>query len=164
MHFAPRHVLVPVALDEGAAIDFGRETLEAACELAQRYGAKLTLLYVAPQALPLNETPHDFTGQTYQAMVSLLNARVLHARRALDELAAAARDRGCEAESLVVTDATPVAEAICETAARIGADLIALATHGRRGVRHFVLGSVAERVAQRANMPVLVLHPEPRAA
>jgi nucleotide-binding universal stress UspA family protein len=40
------------------------------------------------------------------------------------------------------------------------ADLIVLATHGRRGVSHFLIGSVAERVIRRATRPVLVVRPK----
>jgi nucleotide-binding universal stress UspA family protein len=159
MHFAPRHVLVPVALEEGSEPVFAHETIEAACDLARNYKAKVSLLYVAPSAIPLPETPHDFTGQTYQAMVSLLSARVTQARRALDELAHAAQSVGVDAEGVVVTDAVPIAEAICQAAVRMQADLIAISTHGRRGLRHLVLGSVAEKIAQLSTVPVLVLHP-----
>jgi nucleotide-binding universal stress UspA family protein len=43
-------------------------------------------------------------------------------------------------------------------AGRFGADLIVMGTHGRRGVKHFLLGSVAEVVLREAKMPVLVVH------
>ena len=164
MHFSPHHVLVPVALEDDTEPVFAKETIEAACDLSLQYQAKLTLLYVAPGAAPLAEAPDDFTGQTYQAMVSLLTARVEQARVSLETLVDGARALGIDAHSVVVTDAVPVAEAICEGAARLGADLIALSTHGRRGIRHLVLGSVAEKVAQLATMPVLVLHPQPPTA
>jgi nucleotide-binding universal stress UspA family protein len=48
------------------------------------------------------------------------------------------------------------AEAILETAANVGASLIALTTHGRTGAARWVLGSVAERVLQASRLPVLV--------
>jgi nucleotide-binding universal stress UspA family protein len=40
------------------------------------------------------------------------------------------------------------------------ADLIVLATHGRTGVLHTVLGSIAEKVIRYTKRPVLVIHPE----
>jgi universal stress protein A len=48
-------------------------------------------------------------------------------------------------------------------AKKTGADLIIVGTHGRTGIAHAVLGSVAERVVQRASCPVLVI-PEHRSA
>jgi len=44
-----------------------------------------------------------------------------------------------------------------ETAAEIGADLIVMGTHGRRGVSRLLLGSVAESVARTAPCPVLLV-------
>lgn len=46
---------------------------------------------------------------------------------------------------------------ICEVASEIGADLIAIATHGRTGLRRLMLGSTAERVVRHALCPVLVV-------
>jgi nucleotide-binding universal stress UspA family protein len=48
-------------------------------------------------------------------------------------------------------------------AKKTSADLIVVGTHGRTGITHAILGSVAERVVQRAACPVLVV-PQPRAA
>jgi nucleotide-binding universal stress UspA family protein len=46
---------------------------------------------------------------------------------------------------------------IVEEAKRWGADLIVVGTHGRRGIQHLVLGSVAERVARAATRPLLLV-------
>ena len=51
---------------------------------------------------------------------------------------------------------------ITELAAKNGHDLIALGTHGYRGVRRFLLGSVAEAVVRHAHCSVLVTHPDKR--
>lgn len=40
---------------------------------------------------------------------------------------------------------------------RLGADLVVMATHGRRGLKHLVLGSVAERVVRESTVPVLTV-------
>ena len=39
-------------------------------------------------------------------------------------------------------------------------DLIVMGTHGRTGVKHFLLGSVAERVVRESPIPVLTIHPK----
>jgi nucleotide-binding universal stress UspA family protein len=56
---------------------------------------------------------------------------------------------------LVAVAGGDVPEAIAEHAARSGADLIALSTHGRAGFRRLILGSVAEAVLHHAHVPVL---------
>jgi nucleotide-binding universal stress UspA family protein len=56
------------------------------------------------------------------------------------------------------------APCIAEEAATTGSDLIVMGTHGRGGVAHFVLGSVAERVLRTAPCPVLTVRESSRAA
>jgi nucleotide-binding universal stress UspA family protein len=63
-------------------------------------------------------------------------------------------------QSLVITSDAP-AVAIVDYAARGKIDLIVTGTHGRGGVAHMVMGSVAERIVRTAPCPVLtVRHPE----
>ena len=66
----------------------------------------------------------------------------------------------CHAEAIVVTSqvcAGQPAAAIVEAAANRAVDLIVLGTHGRHGVAHLILGSVAERVVRTAPCPVLTV-------
>ena len=56
---------------------------------------------------------------------------------------------------VVVTAGRP-ADEICAAATRLGADMIVIATHGRTGLKHYLLGSVAENVVRQATCPVLV--------
>ena len=49
----------------------------------------------------------------------------------------------------------PIAGTIVERAAAVGADMIVMGTHGRGGVAHLLMGSVAERVVRTARCPVL---------
>jgi len=51
------------------------------------------------------------------------------------------------------------AEAIVETATDEGIDLIVMGTHGRRGIKHMLLGSVAENVIRSVRIPVLTVRP-----
>ena len=61
--------------------------------------------------------------------------------------------------SLVTTEIRggPASDGITNAAAAAGADLIVMSTHGRSGLPHLLLGSVAERVVRSANCPVLVV-------
>ena len=51
------------------------------------------------------------------------------------------------------------AEAIVAEARRLGADVIAMGTHGRTGLRHALMGSVAEAVVRNSPIPVLIVGP-----
>lgn len=51
----------------------------------------------------------------------------------------------------------PAAEAIIRAAATVKADLIVMSTHGRSGLAHILIGSVAEKVVRRARCPILLL-------
>ena len=55
----------------------------------------------------------------------------------------------------------PAAE-ILEVARARGADLIVMGTHGRTGLEHALMGSIAERVVRRAHCPVLTVRPAGR--
>ncbi|HVZ72904.1 MAG TPA: universal stress protein [Polyangia bacterium] len=66
---------------------------------------------------------------------------------------AAAAGVVCQTNSL---DGFPAKELV-RHAAKTGADLIVVGTHGRTGLEHVLLGSVAERVVQRSACPVLVV-------
>ena len=68
-----------------------------------------------------------------------------------------------QADKLGFKDATVAvrvgspAEEICTHAKEIGAEIIVLPSHGRTGLAHLLIGSVAERVARYATCPVLIL-------
>ncbi len=72
-----------------------------------------------------------------------------------------ARDRDELCVKTIVTSNAPPAAAIVDYAAHEEIDLIVVGTHGRRGLSHLLLGSVAERVVRDAPCPVLtVRHPQ----
>jgi nucleotide-binding universal stress UspA family protein len=60
----------------------------------------------------------------------------------------------------VVKTGNPVVE-IMRFAEQEGADIIVMATHGRAGLRHMMMGSVAERVVRLSSIPVLTVKPKP---
>jgi len=91
----------------------------------------------------------------------LLNLMGNDARLLLDAWVNKAQAPGQEVSSAVLetSQAVPrVADAILSEARRWGADLIVIGSHGRSGVRRMILGSVAEGVAQRSTVPVLIVH------
>jgi nucleotide-binding universal stress UspA family protein len=65
-------------------------------------------------------------------------------------------------KTAVVLEAADVPRAICDYAHRERASFLAMATHGRSGLRRLLLGSIAEQVARHAHVPIL-LYPPPAA-
>jgi nucleotide-binding universal stress UspA family protein len=133
-----RHILAPT--------DFSDPSLQAityAFELAQAFGAKLSLLHVIE--LPV------YPMEVYP----LLEELEQDARTALARLLPEAEDAHVDVSHLVEIG-LPY-QKILQTAAAEKADLIVIATHGRTGLSHLVLGSVAERVVRLAPCPVLTV-------
>ncbi|MDH3286890.1 MAG: universal stress protein [Betaproteobacteria bacterium] len=125
-----------------------RSALDDALKLAREQGAKVLLLYVY----------EPIVSSSTHGLVDLTQA----IRDEGDQIVAGAleeaRKAGVEARSRVLDAAgRRVASAIVEEANTAGVDLIVLGTHGRRGLEHLVLGSVAEGVARRAAVPVLLI-------
>jgi nucleotide-binding universal stress UspA family protein len=83
------------------------------------------------------------------------SAATAHATRILDAAIAAAKTAGVACDAAHVKDQYP-AQGILETATAKGADLIVMASHGRRGISKFLLGSQANEVVSRSSVPVLV--------
>jgi nucleotide-binding universal stress UspA family protein len=76
------------------------------------------------------------------------------AQRGMETYQKRVADAGVQVETLVLVG-VPFRQ-IIETAADADVDLIVMGTHGRTGVQHWMLGSVAERVVRMAPCPVLV--------
>jgi nucleotide-binding universal stress UspA family protein len=129
--------------------------LDAAALLAKQFGAQIHLLYVYDPALlsPLYVVP----GAPSLAAPAQ-EPRELE-DRALRELARLRQERlaGVDEVELVVKQHTNAAEGIVAYAGEAGADLIVLSTHGRTGLAHLLIGSVAERVVRHAPCPVLTM-------
>lgn len=92
---------------------------------------------------------------TYDTMEAALRES---GTRILDAAVAEARPADIEAESVMLeTDVDDPAGEIVAQAERWGADLIVMGTHGRHGLAHLILGSVAEGVVRGASVPVLLV-------
>jgi nucleotide-binding universal stress UspA family protein len=116
--------------------------LKTACELARRFGAQIELLNVI-EPMPTSEL---LVAQAYDYPIERI-------RNDLSKLPPASM--GPQPVRRAVKIGYP-ADVIISYAREIDADLIVLGTHGRTGLTHLLLGSVAERVVQRAHCAVLV--------
>jgi nucleotide-binding universal stress UspA family protein len=107
----------------------------------------------------VDKTPlFNYAG--YYDPIALVDALRKDGRAALQSAESACEQAGvaCDAE-LVETERLneDVASTLQHCAERTGAELVVLGTHGRRGVRRIVLGSVAERFVRFAQCPVLLV-------
>ena len=133
--------------------DASRAAMEVAADLARRFGAELVLLHAYP--IP----GYTFPDGSVVASPRMMQELADQAQRHLDEW------RG-EAERLSGNPRVVAEKAIGEPAAEIvsfargrGVDLLVLGTHGRTGLEHALMGSIAERVVRRAHCPVLTVRP-----
>ncbi|HEX6535280.1 MAG TPA: universal stress protein [Gemmatimonadaceae bacterium] len=139
-------ILVPL---DGSAP--AREAIAPALALRSRAGARLTLLRVVPPRLELARPAP--VSRVDSAAVAEESAA---AERELAAIAEQMAAPGVAADVLVLVDANP-ARAILEVADRTRADLIAMSTHGRGGIRRVLLGSVADKVVRAARTSVLLV-------
>ena len=136
------------------ATDFS-EHADAALAYAAELGAQLdaTLHLVHAIKLPTMVVP-EVGAYTSTAIESSTEA----AQQEIEALVARYRDRVSLAPPrLEVGDPRDVIDGIAEV---IGADLIVMGTHGRRGLRRVLLGSVAEAIVRSAPCPVLTIRPK----
>lgn len=133
----------------GCAVDFSegsRPALREAIDLARRSEGTLVLLHA-------EELPGVTDIPPPQSVVDELRREARVTLDAWVREATASLGRPVEGEVLP----GPAAPAVARAATDRGLDLLVTGTHGRRGFRHLVLGSVAERLVHLAHCPVLVV-------
>ncbi len=140
------HILCPVDLSESSA-----RSLVHAHALAKWYEAQLTVLHVVPTFDPV-EVRGDL-GVPIQIVNPVPRERVLEEMRRVVELATGSANASLIAES---GDARTV---IVDQALTTKADLIVMGTHGHRGFKRLMVGSVTESVLREAPCPVLTVPP-----
>jgi len=126
--------------------------LDTAVELAKVHGSELVLLHVSelPANLPFDTlvTPTSKAGP-----LRVDDYLTCGARQRLDAIAEPLRRAGLKVSSLAVTG--DVGEQILALANEVAADALVVGTHGRKGLSHLLLGSVAEKVVRAASVPVV---------
>jgi nucleotide-binding universal stress UspA family protein len=141
-----KNILIPTDGSELATI-----AVKHGVALAKEIGAKVTGVTVTEpfHVLSLAPTQLEYTRSEYK------KDSQVRAEKALSSISAAANTAGVPSETLHVEHEHPY-QAIIETAASKGCDLILMASHGRRGVAAVVLGSETVKVLTHSKIPVLV--------
>ncbi|MDB4970215.1 MAG: UspA domain protein [Myxococcales bacterium] len=129
--------------------DVAQRAVEYGCQLATRLGARVTLLHAfSPGIVALPDAVFAATD----AELRLLEEAAQHHLRAI---AVESQRAGLQIECVAVEGVA--AETVTSYARQRQFDLIVMGTHGRRGLTHALLGSVAERVLRAAPCPVLTV-------
>ncbi|MDR2324337.1 MAG: universal stress protein [Acidovorax sp.] len=141
-----KHILVPVDGSETSMLSVAK-----AAGLAKAFGSEVTAVYVLD--------PYPFTGvgaDFAYGQAQYLSAATAEANTALEAVKKLMTEAGVEVKTMV-GEGHAIHEGIVRVADSVGADLIVMGSHGRRGLEKLVLGSVAQRVLSTARIPVLVV-------
>ena len=160
------HILVPTDFSDPA-----HQALHHAAEEAALHGARVTLLHVLPahggtDVYYVSGRPEQSSQGRYDPIAGgrlggMPPAQPTTVRRDLGEEAITQLNdlvpEACRGSWNVETASGNPADAIVRLAQERGADLIVMGTHGRTGLQHVLLGSVAEKVVRHAPCPVLTV-------
>jgi len=156
----PRHILVATDLSE-----LSLPALTYALELGEALSSHVTMIHVLSptptppglEAFALEGMPIDWEQRLTQARLSMANDR-------LQQLVEKYRRPGVHLDAKVLYGLVP--EVLAEYIQKLGAHLLVVGSHGRSGLSHLFLGSVAERLMRSVPCPVLVVRPtvEPAAS
>lgn len=147
MAFPYRKILCPIDFDENSS-----NALEKAIEIARHFRAAVLLMHVVPLVAQFGEVPLPVDLYQDQQRAALARLNEIAGQKLI----------GIEYKTAIYVG--DVAGSILKGADQFQPDLLVLATHGRTGLVHFVLGSVAEAVVRKASCPVLIIRSEkPRA-
>jgi nucleotide-binding universal stress UspA family protein len=143
-----KKILLPTDFSNYSAV-----ATKYACEMAMKFDAELHLLHTLETHLV--STPNFGFGLDLPKYVS-------ESKAAAEKSLASVVDPNWSAGRVVVTaivEGSPKTE-IINYARKNNVDLIVLATHGRSGLAHVLMGSVAESIVRTAPCPVLTVRPE----
>lgn len=141
-----KRILLPTDGSEAS-----RRAIQSGVEFARSVGAEVLAMTATPEF-------HTFTVDTEmleQTPEQYAEASRARGQKRLDEVLAAAREAGVPCTGVQVVSDDPD-EAIIATARQHMCDLIVMASHGRRGIKGMLLGSVTQKVLVHSAIPVLV--------
>jgi universal stress protein A len=143
-----KKILLPTDFSEysGAARNY-------ACSLAEKFGAELHVLHVLQDLVSMAPEP----GMAFPPPGDYMKELEAAAKQALEKIPGDALPQGV-AVKRILRQGSPFLEVI-RYAKEENIDLIVMGTHGRTGLAHVLLGSVAEKVVRKSPCPVLSVRP-----
>ena len=131
-----------------------KAALQEACDLADRLGSDLHLVHAAAAWPPLVGAYEIAVPTAYE------DSFIREGERQMQELASTCQIKG-ELTTKVISGAAPVV--LCDVAEKLQSGLIIVGSHGRTGLKHLALGSVAERTVRNAPCSVWTMRSRPDA-
>jgi nucleotide-binding universal stress UspA family protein len=150
----PSEILVPL---DGSTL--AETALQPAAALAKLWDAELTAVQIVYPIPILAEPDRAVPEMSLQELTAIARASAEEYVRLTAE---SLRGRGVKASGMALIGTDGPAQQLRELARPGQVSLIAIATHGRGGIRRFILGSVADKLVRTAEVPVLVVPPMPR--
>jgi nucleotide-binding universal stress UspA family protein len=140
-----KKILVPVDFSK-----YSQRALEIACELAKSFETPITLMHA--YVIPTYPLPEGYVLASAETVAELMDKT----QKAMNEVKATALKLGAPKVDVILSEGVAFAE-IVRAAREKGFDLIVMGTHGRTGLKHALLGSVAEKVVRKAPCAVLTV-------
>ena len=140
-------ILVPIDFSE-----FTDDLVKYAAEIAQKFGSAIHLIHVIPNMDYF--TPYE-SFMAAENMATVQKGVEVEVQRDLEEVAG--KFGGVPVTKVVRTGVSFVE--IVEYVKNQQIDLVIMATHGRGGLEHIIIGSVAEKVVRKSPCPVLTIRP-----
>lgn len=137
---APKTILVPIDMSAYSLVG-----IQYAQEIAELFDAGIIVLHVDDHHLK-STVPPDPRGRQETITKMVQHLLIDH-------------DLVSHSVQIEVRQGSPAVE-IVRAAMALGADLIVMSSHGRSGLRHILMGSVAEKVVRLSKVPVLTIKPD----
>jgi nucleotide-binding universal stress UspA family protein len=145
-----KHILIAI---DGS--DLAARALEHGLALASQHKAKVTVVTVT-ELWSAADIAHEIRQGRADAIGRFEEIAAAGASKILDDAGTRARSHNLTCNLVHVKDQHP-AEGIVATANETGCDLIVMASHGRRGISRFMLGSIAYEVLSHCKVPALIV-------
>ncbi len=142
-----KKILVPL---DGSPL--AETILPHAQALAKSEGAEIVLLRVAA------DPAAEFAFSDPALAANFVQQMESETSQYMSDVQARAASNGARVSTIVREG--PIAETILAVADEIQADVIAMSTHGRSGMRRWLLGSIADRVVNHSRVPVMLVRPQ----
>lgn len=142
-----QHIVVPID-DSPTAYT----AIEHAEDIAKAFNAQITLVSVV--------AIDPFVGVDFYKVAPSITDHIFEAEKnaegRLEDLKQTLENRGIKVNTKIIREVPP-AIGIITIADEVNADLIVMGSHGRSGIKKFILGSVAQEVLTQSRLPVLIV-------
>ena len=131
-----------------------QKAVKSAIDLASKFNAELVAVKVIPRYV---QTYFEGSFTVADIDVKSIEAQwAAGAQQVLDKISSSAAAKGVSVKTSVIKS-DDIADGLVKAANKMKADLIVMASHGRKGVKRLLLGSETQNVLTHSEVPVLVL-------